>query len=109
MTLERLAWALRNLTHANGLNTAVVAASGISLKALEPIHTAAEAEPMVKAREKQAAPPLLVPKPKPPPRPTPINAEDALATREDVDSSDGLVSRCAGVALTQWSKQGHAW
>lgn len=111
MTVERTAWALRNLTAASGLNTAVIAASGITLKALEAAHTTKD-EPMslLKAHgDKQAAPPLLAPQPKLPapkqPQPLPLATTD-----EDHDEPTASGRPCKiGVAMTQWSKTGRGF
>lgn len=118
MTLERTAWALRNLTAASGLNTAITAASGITPKALEDACGKGGGHSLLKAHgEKQAAPPLLTPQPKqpPPPRPQPlVTAQGDEENRHQVESppsdSHGVSNGpCVGVALTQWSKTGRAW
>jgi len=113
LTIERTAWALRNLTAASGLNTAVMAASGITLKALEAAN-GKNGQTLLRAHgDKQSAPPLLAPQPKvPPPRPPqPPTVGLSSADGDDDEESHGPMrgGACAGVALTQWSKTGRAW
>lgn len=104
MTVERTAWALRNLTASSGLNTAIIAAHGITTKALE-----AKGEHLLKPHgDKQAAPPLLAPQPKPPaPKPPPLLP---LLTTNDDDDDDEPSRPCTiGIAMTQFSKTGRGY
>ena len=107
MAVERTAWALRNLTASSGLNTAIVAAHGITSKALE----GSKGEHLLKPHgDKQAAPPLLAPQPKPPaPKPPPLLP--LLTTNDDDDDDDDEPSRpCTiGIAMTQFSKTGRGY
>jgi len=109
VSLERTAWTLRNLTAASGLNTAVITASGISLKALDA--TNFKEEPILaKAHgQKQSAPPLLSSQPRAPPPPRPKSLPVAT-TDDDDEDEDGPGRACtAGVGLAQWAKTGRAW
>ena len=107
MAVERTAWALRNLTASSGLNTAIIAAHGITSKALE----GSKGEHLLKPHgDKQAAPPLLAPQPKPPaPKPPPLLP--LLTTNDDDDDDDDEPSRpCTiGIAMTQFSKTGRGY
>ena len=103
MTVERTAWALRNLTASSGLNTAIIAAHGITSKALE-----AKGEHLLKPHgDKLAAPPLLAPQPKPPaPKPPPLLP--LLNTDDDVDDEPSRLCTI-GIAMTQFSKTGRGY
>ena len=99
MAVERTAWALRNLTASSGLNTAIIAAHGITSKALE----GSKGEHLLKPHgDKQA------PQPKPPaPKPPPLLP---LLTTDDDDDDDEPSRPCTfGIAMTQFSKTGRGY
>jgi len=118
VTMERTAWALRNLTAASGLNTAILAACAISLKGLEAAckptasHNDAPGhggDTLVSPQRKAVALTSVPARPPPPPQPTllPLYHDGAALSGDEND--DETKAPRAGVALTLWSKTGRAW
>ena len=102
-SVERMQWALRNLTNANGLNSAVVVACGVPIAELEkeaPKRSAGSA-PMVRAAEVKKLPPQR------PQLPAGVRSqyEDDDVEEQEVD---GGVIKPAGIGLTLWARTGRA-
>lgn len=103
-------WALRSLTHGNGLSAAVVVACGVPLAELESRSKAAPTDPTVAAAGTAAAAavtPRVAALPPPPP-PLVAPAADAAAD-EEPPLPPFLEGARAGVGLTMFAKTGRAF
>ena len=106
---ERLAWALRNTSASNGLNTAIIAASGLTLKDIE--GRRGETSALIKAAgDKMTAPPMPSPRVPPPRQPATLPLPSVGACHEDERGPSEPNVGCvgAGVGLTMWSKTGRS-
>lgn len=102
-------WALRSLTHNNGLSAAVVVACGVPLAELESRAKAAPTDPTVAGAAAAAAvTPRVAALPPPPPPPLVAPAADAAAD-EEAPLPPFLEGARAGVGLTMFAKTGRAF
>lgn len=109
-------WALRNLITTNGLNSAVLVASGVPISEVE--HAPAKEKEKEKMKEKVTTQPASshdeVPsRPPPPPRPPTVARQGTDGSEAEAKAILPLPAQMgpatAGIGLTIWSKTGRAW
>lgn len=109
-SIERLHWALRNLTLSSGLNSAVAVAAGVPLAELEGKRDSAAPSTAATVTDKGKGRSNTSKATRPPPPPPVVSKKASEGSEEDAKLPHGCGRVApAGVGLTLWSKTGRAY